>query len=150
MPLSSTKSGAAAIVLASVVAIAVWWTWPGGGLEGYQGEIEIAEVQNNRTDRVQISILAIQPEGVRDAEEDIVVDAIRPVLDPGEARGSTLLSCTGSGHIASTLKVVVRSNQTGDEDMSLVPLDPEDCQPGGGTSFSVKALDGAVGIGEAR
>jgi hypothetical protein len=132
--------------LVLVLVVAVWWTWPGGDLEAYRGQAEIAEVQNNRTERAEIEILALQPEGVRGAEEDVVVDARRVTLEPGEARGSSLLECTDDPNIASELKVVVRANRTG-EDTSVVSLDPEDCEPGGGIRFWIKALPGAVGIG---
>lgn len=144
MVLSWARSGAVTGLVVLVVVAAVGWTWPGGDLEAHRGKIEIAEVHNNRTDRAQISVLTVQPEAVRGAEEEIVVDALRVTLDPGSSRGSTLLACTDGGHIASTLKVVVESRQREAGHESIVPLEPADCQPGGGASFPITAINGAV------
>lgn len=140
------RSGVATVLVVVVLVAAVGWTWPGGDLEAYRGQIEIAEVQNNRTDRAEISVLTVQPEGVRGAEVEIVVDALRVTLDPGSSQGSTLLACTDGDHVASTLKVVVESTQGAAGHESIVPLRPADCRPGGGASFPITAVNGAVVI----
>lgn len=145
---SLTRYGAATIILVAVLAFAVWWTWPGGDLEAYQGQVEIAEVQNNETTRGEIAVLAVQSEGVRGAKEEIVVDGLRATLDPGGSRGPALLACTDEGRIADTLKVEVTWRRSNDTDQVVIPLDPEDCEPDGGTLFRVTLVNSAIVVDE--
>lgn len=145
---SLARSGVVTLVVVVALASAVWWTWPGEDLEAYQGQVEIAEVQNNETARGEIAVLAVQSEGVRGAREEIVVDELRATLDPGGSRGPALLACTDEGHIAGTLKVEVAWSSSTDTDQVVVPLDPDDCEPDGGTSFRVTLINSAIVVHE--
>lgn len=140
-----TRDLVPAVIAALVVGLSsfgvVYATFPeepGGG----RGQVEIAEVLNNRTEPVEVSVRTVQYVASQGDERRVVVDAFETTLEPGGSTGPELLDCSRGFREADSLVAVANP---GDENRrSPVPLEPEHCQPGGGSSFRVLALSGAI------
>lgn len=127
MELSRVSIGAG--VLAVAVALAGLWAIGFGPGQDAQtersGEVHIASVENNHTERVEVAVFTV-------TDTEAKVDGNASTVPPGTEEDFGLLDCRDGEFVADRLRILVSTDgEPGYEIERLVELEEGDCGPGG-------------------